>query len=141
MIANIRLGLKFDGQCEAAFRFYANCLDGRIEFMLRWRDSPLAAKAPGDWGDKMLHASLALNDGTIVGADALPGTYEVPRGFGILISLADPAEADRAFAALAVKGLVHMPLQETFWAHRYGMLTDQFGTPWEINCERLEQTG
>jgi len=44
-------------------------------------------------------------------------------------------DSERIFAALSDKGTVQMPLQQTFWARRFGMLIDQFGTPWMINCE------
>ena len=47
---------------------------------------------------------------------------------------AEPTEAERVFQALAENGTVRMPIQTTFWAARFGMLVDQFGTPWMINC-------
>jgi PhnB protein len=65
-----------------------------------------------------------------------PGSYESPRGFNVVLSLNDPGEAERLFNALAQSGTVRMPRQETFWAHRFGTLTDQFGIPWDINCEK-----
>ncbi len=70
----------------------------------------------------------------MTGGDAPPGQYEKPQGVAILLSLDDAAEADRIFEALAENGTVQMPIQKTFWAQRFGMLVDQFGTPWLINC-------
>jgi PhnB protein len=138
MNLNPRIGLSFDGQCEAAFKFYERCLNGKIAFMLRWGESPMAKDAPAEWRGKIFHATLVIGDTALLGADVLPGSYESPRGFGLLLSLDDPGETERLFSALAENGTVRMPLQETFWAHRFGALTDQFGIPWDINYEKSE---
>jgi PhnB protein len=66
----------------------------------------------------------------------LPGTYEPPRGFSVVLDIDDIDKAARLVGALAENGLVRVPLQETFWARRYGMVVDQFGIAWEINCGR-----
>jgi PhnB protein len=65
--------------------------------------------------------------------------YEPMKGMSVTVSIDKPADADHIFAALAEGGTVRMPIQETFWAQRFGMLTDQFGTPWMVNCERPNQ--
>jgi PhnB protein len=132
--------LVFNAGCEAAFRFYERCLGGRIATLLKWRDSPMAAQAPQGWGDKILHATLVAGDAVLAGSDAMPGQYEKPKGFQLLLGIDDPADAERIFHALAENGTVEMPIQQTFWARRFGVLTDQFGVPWEINCESA-QTG
>jgi PhnB protein len=136
MHLNLRTGLSFDGQCEAAFKFYERCFNGKMTFLLRWGDSPMAKDAPAEWKNKVLHATLAIGESSVSGADALPGSYEPPRGFTILLGLQDPGEAERLFHALAENGTVRMPLQETFWAYRFGSVIDQYGIPWEINCEK-----
>jgi PhnB protein len=64
--------------------------------------------------------------------------YEPPRGFAITLGLSDPAEAERLFDALAENGTVTVPLQETFWALRFGSVIDRFGIPWSINCEKAQ---
>ena len=69
-------------------------------------------------------------------SDAMPDCYEKPQGFGISLQMTDPAEAERVFNALAENGNIKMPLQETFWAKKFGMLVDRFGIPWMINCEK-----
>ncbi|HEX4136428.1 MAG TPA: hypothetical protein VHY84_17585 [Bryobacteraceae bacterium] len=69
------------------------------------------------------------------GSDSPPGQYQKPQGFALQFNLSDPAEAERVFEALAENGTVRMPLQQTFWALRFGELIDQFGIPWMINCE------
>jgi PhnB protein len=126
--------LTFDGQCEAAFQFYERCLGGKIVMMMSYGDSPVAEQTPPDWRKKIIHATLALGDQRLTGGDAGPERYQKPRGFSVLLQVGDAAETDRIFAALAEKGTVEMPVQETFWALRFGMLVDQFGTPWIVNC-------
>ena len=71
-----------------------------------------------------------------MGSDAPPDRYEAMKGFSVTLGVSDPAEAERIFHALADKGTIRMPIQETFWATRFGMLVDQYGTPWMINCEK-----
>ena len=71
-----------------------------------------------------------------MGSDTPPDDYEKPRGFSVTLQIKTPEEADRVFQALAESGTVKMPIQETFWATRFGMLVDKFGIPWMINCEK-----
>jgi PhnB protein len=132
------ISLSFNGQCEAAFRFYEQCLGGKITFLLTWADSPMAKDAPPEWGAKILHASLSVGDMVFAGADTLPEAYERPRGFAVLLGLSDPIDAERIFNALSEQGTVGVPLQETFWALRYGWVIDRFGIPWTINCEMAQ---
>lgn len=126
--------LHFNGQCEAAFKFYEKCLGGKIAFMMPHEGSPVADTVPAEWGKKILHATLNVGDDVLQGADAPPNRYQKPQGFSVSLSMKDPAEADRVFHALAENGRVQLPIQETFWAVRFGMVTDQFGIPWMINC-------
>lgn len=130
--------LTFNGQCEAAFRFYERCLGGNVVFMMTYGDSPLAEQTPPAWRRKLLHAMLSLGDYRLTGADVLPESYEKPQGFSVFLSIDTAEEADRIFQTLAEGGAVEIPLQETFWAQRFGMLVDQFGTPWLINCHKPE---
>lgn len=134
------ISLSFDGHCEAALRFYAQHLNGTITYMLRYGGSPMAEYAPPDWGQKVAHATLKIGDTVITGADLPPGRYESPRGFEIVLPMSDPALAERLFQALSENGVILMPLQETFWALRFGVLTDQFGIRWSINCEAPQST-
>ena len=128
--------LVFNGQCEAAFRFYERCLGGRIVVMLTWADSPMAGDAPEGFGGKILHATLTVGDNMLAGSDSLPGQYQQPQGFHILVGIGAPVEAERIFNALAENGTIAMPFQKTFWAAGFGVLTDQFGISWEINSEQ-----
>jgi PhnB protein len=127
--------LSFNGQCEEAFRFYADCLGGTIAAMMTYGESPAAGQTPAAWHKKLIHCTLALGDQRITGADALPPHYEKPQGFSVFLNL-DIADGQRVFDALAEKGTVQMPFQETFWAARFGMVIDRFGTPWIVNCRK-----
>ena len=127
--------LVFNGQCEAAFKFYERCFGGKIEMMMTHGDSPMAEQVPPDWRNKIMHARMALSDRVLMGSDAPPDRYEQPKGFSVSVGIDRPADAERVFGTLAENGTVQMPLQKTFWAERFGMLVDQFGIPWMINCE------
>jgi PhnB protein len=127
--------ISFNGDCEAALRLYAQCLGGEITLMLRFGESPMAV-SNADRADKIVHATLKVGDQTLTGADVRPEEYKEPQGFAVQLNIADPERAQRIFEAFAEGGVVHFPLQTTFWAGAYGMVTDRFGTPWEINCER-----
>jgi PhnB protein len=127
--------LMFNGQCEAAFKFYAKVLGGNIVAMMPHEGSPMAEQVPAEWRNKIMHARLVVDDKILMGSDAQPGCHEEPKGFSVTLGIDEPAEAERIFHALAENGTVRMPIQKTFWAERFGMLVDQFGTPWMINCE------
>ena len=127
------VNLSFNGQCEAAFRYYERCLHGKITFMLTWGDSPMAKDAPPAWSGKIAHATLEIGDARIQGADVAPAGYETPRGFAISLD-PDVAEAETLFAALAEGGTVIVPFQQTFWARAFAVVTDRFGIPWIINA-------
>ena len=126
--------LWFNGQCEAAFEFYHKCLGGKLVGMMTYGNSPMADQTPVVWREKIIHVTLSLHNCRLAGADVLPGSYQKPQGFSVLLELDDVSEAERAFNGLAEKATVQMPLQETFWARRFGMLTDQFGTAWMVSC-------
>lgn len=128
--------LNFNGQCEAAFKFYERCLGGKIEAMITHAGTPMAEQVPSNWRDKIMHARLTVGDAVLMGSDAPPDYYEGAKGFSVSIVVDNPAEADRIFNALAESGTVRMPIQQTFWAVRFGMLVDQFGIPWMVNCEK-----
>ncbi len=131
--------LSFNGRCEEAFTFYAALLGGEILVRMTYEGSPMAHQVPPDLLGKMMHARVAVAGQVLMGSDSIGGMpYEAPRGMTINLSLGDPAEADRVFAAFAEGGLVGMPIQETFWAVRFGVVTDRFNIPWMINCEKAQ---
>lgn len=126
--------LTFNGQCEEAFKFYAQHLGGKIEAMIPHGGTPAAEHVPPEWHSKIMHAYLVVGDRELMGSDAPPSMYETPSGFSVALQFTDPAEAERVFNALAENGTVRMPLEPTFWAARFGMLVDRFGIPWMVNC-------
>lgn len=131
-----QISLCFNGECQAAFRLYARCLSGTVAFMLTWGDSPAAAEAPPGWEGKLYHATLRIGEAEISGSDVPPDRYLRPQGFSVVLQMDDIATAERAFHALAEQGRIDWPLQETFWASRFGVVVDRFGIPWSINCEK-----
>ena len=128
--------LSFDGHCEDAFKLYEKCLGGKITFMQTYGDSPMADQTPTEWRKRVMHATLSVGDQLIQGSDSPPGQFQKPQGFSIAIALRDATEAERIFKALSENGKVQMPLEETFWALRFGYLIDRFGVPWMVNCEK-----
>jgi len=128
--------LTFDGQCEAAFTFYAQCLGGEIVAMSRFGETPGCGDVPSDFHDKIMHARLVAGDQLLMGSDCIPDQpYEGVKGCSVALNVDATAEAERIFDALAESGTVQMPLEPAFWAARFGMLVDQFGVPWMVNCE------
>ena len=128
--------LTFDGKCEAAFKFYEQVLGGKIEAMMTYGGSPMAEQTQPEWRNKIMHARLSVGDKMLMASDAPPDRYEAMKGIMVTLGIDEPGEAERIFHALSENGTVQMPIQETFWARRFGMLVDQFGTPWMVNCEK-----
>jgi PhnB protein len=137
-MAQINIHLPFAGQCEEAFKLYEQTLGGKILFMGRYKEMPDQSMTPPGWGDKIMHASMNINGVTIMGADS-DRHYSKPQGIDVSVNVNDPAEAERVFAKLSEGGQVRMPLEETFWAKKFGMCTDRYGIPWMINCSKPEQ--
>ena len=133
-----RISLIFNGDCDAAFALYEQCLGATVTFRLTWADSPMADRASAEWRDKILHATLTIGGAALSGGDVLPGSYERPQGFQLQLNLDDAAAAERIFTQLADGGEVTVPLQQTFWALRFGAVVDRFGIPWAINCEERD---
>ncbi|HUB65055.1 MAG TPA: VOC family protein [Methylocella sp.] len=129
--------LSFDGQCEAAFKYYEKVLGGKILMMVRHADAPAGAGVPQtpEAANRIMHARLKVGDRLLMGGDAPPHASK-PQGFCVNIMVDDPAEAERIFGELGESGVVRMPIAETFWARRFGMLIDKFGIPWMVNCEK-----
>ena len=85
----------------------------------------------------MTHSRPEAGGRLLMGGDApMQGPSSKPQGFCVSVSVDDPTEAERIFGELSEGGTVTMPIGETFWAQRFGMVTDKFGTPWMVNCEK-----
>jgi len=128
--------LFFNGKCEAAFRFYEKVLGGKIVAMMTHEETPIADQVAPEMRKAIIHARLTIGDKVIMGSDSPPDRYDAAKGFSVTVGVEEPAEAERIFSALSKDGTIRMPMEETFWAHRFGMLVDQYGIPWMINCEK-----
>jgi PhnB protein len=129
--------LAFDGRCRAAFEFYARALGGRITYIQTYGESPMGSNVPAGHHDRVMHVTMHVGDQVLQGADAPPGPSPKPSGFCVALHYDEPAEGERVFQALAENGTIQMPFQPTFWAKGFGMLIDQFGTPWLVNAGQL----
>jgi PhnB protein len=126
--------LNFNGECKDAFEFYEQCLGGKIVAMMTYGESPMAEQTSPEQRDKIMHVQLTVGDVNLMGSDSPFEHFEKPQGFHINLQFDDVTKAEQIFNALAEKGTIEMPFQETFWANRFAMLVDRFGTPWMINC-------
>lgn len=124
--------LDFDGQCREAFDFYARVFNGRITQRFTYGESPMAAQMPPETHARVMHSQLESADTVLMGADGPPHSHSNKGCVNIQVD--SPAEAERIFADLSDGATVQMPLGETFWAHRFGMLTDRYGKGWMVNC-------
>jgi PhnB protein len=128
--------LFFDGNCADAMRFYERALGGKLETLMTHADAPESAHVPPGNRDRVMHARLVFDGGTLMGSDSMAGQpYQGMKGFSLSLTYKTPAEAQRVFDTLAKDGQVQMPLEKTFWADAFGMLVDRYGTPWMISCE------
>jgi len=129
--------LGFDGNCADAMRFYEKALGGKLEVLMSGAESPMADQMPKEFAHRILHARLALPGGGLLYAGDAPANvpYEGIKGVSITVDYASVAEAQKVFDTLASGGQVTMPMQTAFWAKRFGMLIDKFGTPWIVNGE------
>jgi PhnB protein len=125
--------LFFDGTCADAMRFYERTLGGKLD-LLTHAQSPIAGQTPPGSADRIMHARLTTDGGSLMASDTMVGhTYEGMHGFSLALAYPTAADARRIFDALAQGGRVTMPMQKTFWAEAFGMLVDRFGTPWMVN--------
>jgi PhnB protein len=136
MKANVYLN--FDGSCREAFEFYAKTFGGKELQIMTFADSNPGANAgfkPEEL-QMVMHARFLAGETAIMGSDAPGGRYKKPQGFSVSLGVDTTSEAERIYGALSEGGQISMPMQETFFAQKFGMLTDRFGTPWIIVCEK-----
>ena len=136
---NINTYLIFNGKCRQAMEFYRHCLGGDLHLMT-YGESPDASKLPKELKDWIIHARLQTKSLVLMASDTQPGVA-ITQGnnFFISINCEDVKEAEKLFKVLSEKGKIDMPLQETFFAIRFGMLTDQFEIKWMVNLENSKE--
>ena len=139
--------LNFDGNCAEAMAFYAKLFGGQIVHQSTFGEMPPhegMPPLPESAKNRLMHAHLQVGAQAIMASDTLPampgqsaeacgGGYVKPQGLWVSIGVADTAEGQRVFKALADGGQVAMPFGKTFWSEGFGMVTDRFGTPWMVN--------
>ncbi|RQP21415.1 VOC family protein [Piscinibacter terrae] len=127
--------LAFDGNCADAMRFYERALGGKLEVLMSGAESPMADQMPKEFAHRILHARLVLKGGGTLFAGDAPAhvPYEGIKGVSIAVDYETVEEAEKVFNTLADGGQVTMPMQPAFWAKKWGMLVDKFGTPWIVN--------
>jgi len=130
--------LLFLGNCKEAFEFYEKALGGKLE-MMTFGQAPDTSQIPAAMLNQVIHARLASGACVIMGSDCPPERYAKPQGFSVSVSSEDPAEVERIFNALVPGGQVQMPLGQTFWSAKFGMLQDKFGIAWMVNCTQAAQ--
>ena len=126
--------LYYDGNCEAAFKFYEKVLGAKIEMMLRNEEAPESMPSPPERKKQIMHARISINGEILMASDAPPDHFHKPQGFAVSLTVDDPTEAERKFKALSEGGNVTMPFGKTFFSKGFGMCVDQFGIPWMVNC-------
>jgi len=127
--------LNFNGNCRAALEYYEKVLGGKIEAMMTFGESPVCDSMPKELSHHIMHGCLNLGQFMLMGSDCMPGQFEPNKGISNSLNVEEVSEAERIFTALAKQGTIIMPLAETFWAKRFGMLIDQFGIQWMVNCQ------
>jgi PhnB protein len=124
--------LNFPGTAREAMDFYAAALGGSVTQRFTYGESPMAEQCGPGSADRIMHSQVEVGGATLMGADGPPPHEAGSTTINIMPD--SPEEADRMFHALAEGGTVNMPIEETFWAHRFGALTDRFGKTWMVNC-------
>jgi PhnB protein len=124
--------LNFQGNCGEAFEFYKQVFGDSNAFTMKYGDAPGGSPVPPDWNDKVMHTSIKLGDGLLMGCDAPQGLSTPIGGFQISVESKDEGEVKRIYEALKEGGSVQMPLAPTFWSPMFGMCTDRFGVAWMV---------
>jgi PhnB protein len=128
--------LNYGGNCAEAFRFYEQHLGGKIVMMMTWAEMPEPKNVPPGMEKAILHARLDIGETILMGSDVPPERFQPMRSAYLSLSVDSIAEAERIYALLSDGGEIFMPMAETFFAFRFAMLRDKFGTSWMIIHER-----
>lgn len=126
----------FDGRCEEALEFYKKALGAKVDMLMRFKEAPDQATVAPESKDKVMHAAVHIGDTQILMSDGRCQGKPSFQGFSLTIAAPDNTEGERLFKALADGGEVRMPMGETFFASRFGMLADKFGVGWMVIVEK-----
>ena len=122
----------FDGRCEEAVDYYKSALGAEVKSLIRFKESPDQSMVAPGTAEKIMHGEITIGDTTILVSDGRCGGNPGFQGFSLSITVEDEADVDRLFNPLAESGQVQMPLMETFFAKRFGMVIDKFGVMWMV---------
>lgn len=125
--------LCFDGQCREAMQLYHSVLGGTLQTMLTYGETPMASSVDSRWHDRIVHATLVLDEIELTGVDMIADSYQRPQGFFVTLTVSGIARASEIFRVLSHDGTIKMPFDKTFWSPGFGVFVDRFGIPWEIN--------
>jgi PhnB protein len=131
--------LFFDGRCEEALEFYKKALGAEVLMLMRNSDSPEPAPPgmlPPGSENKVMHASFKVGDSTLMASDGSCHGKPTFQGVSLSLTVASAEEAEQRFAALAEGGQVQMPLTQTFFSPRFGMVADRFGVSWMVHVAK-----
>ena len=131
---NLSVHLNFNGNCKDAFALYSKVFGAKQNMTMTYGEAPAAAPVPSDWKDKVMHTSISLGEGMLMGCDAPPDRSKPLGGFQVSVGTSDQAEVRRIFNGLAEGGSIQMPLDKTFWSPLFGMCTDKFGVAWMVGA-------
>lgn len=126
--------LFYNGNCEAALKYYEKVLGAKIDMMMTYASMPAETPMPPELKARIMHAQLSIDGEVIMASDAQPGNFHQPQGFAVSLQVATQADGERRFKALSEGGSVTMPFAPTFFSKGFGMCVDQFGIPWMVNC-------
>lgn len=122
--------VNYPGNCEQAFRFYQQHLGGKITMMMTHGQQPETDNVPNDWKNAILHARIEIGGTVLMGAD-IPNS-EPMRSAYLTLRVDTAEEADRIYELLSREGQIFMKMETTFFASRFAMLRDKFGTSWML---------
>lgn len=128
--------LNYGGNCEQAFRFYEEHLGGKILMMMNHGQQPDEGEAAADTAKGILYARMSIGGTDLMGSDVPAERFQPMRSVYLSLTLETIEEAERIYALLSDGGEIFMPIAETFFAFRFAMLRDKFGTSWMIVNER-----
>ena len=124
--------LNYGGNCRQAFEFYAEHLGATITLLTTHGEVPDPSRVPPEWRNAVLHARIELGGTVVMGADIPPDRFQPMRSAYLTLMLDSVEETERIYGLLADGGQIFMKLEETFFAKRFAMLRDRFGTSWML---------
>ena len=129
--------LFFDGRCDEALAFYKQTLGAKVDMLMRFKESPDQSMVTPESREKVMHCAFHIGDTQVLASDGRCMGKPDFQGFGLALTVRNDAEAERLFDALGDGGQVQMPMSETFFATRFGMVADKFGVGWMVLAPKM----